>query len=124
LEGIGLASNNLLEAEDGGRDSHDRIDGVVGRRRVAAFTVDGRREASRAGEERPRPGRDYARRQTRIDVHAEDALHVVHSAFLEHIVPAGVPLLRRLEHELHLPLNYFAVTLFLFSNFHVDQLAF
>jgi hypothetical protein len=103
LEWIGLASNNLLEAEDGGRGSHDGINGEVGLRRVAAFTGDGRREASRAGEERTWPGAHYARRQIRGDVHGEDGLRVVQNAFLEHMVPAGAPL-RRLEHKLHLPL--------------------
>jgi hypothetical protein len=40
----------------------------------------------------------------RVDVHCEDGIHIVEDTFLQHVVPASMTLLRRLEDELHLAL--------------------
>jgi len=106
LQGIGLAGDELLEAQHGGGRRDDRVDDVLRPRRMPAFPRDGRREPSRSGDEhRPWPGADEAHRQSRVDVHGEDGLHVVQDAFFEDVVPAGVALLGRLEHELHCTLG-------------------
>jgi hypothetical protein len=46
LQGVGLASDELLKAEHGGGRRDDRIDDELGPRRVPTFPCDGRREPS------------------------------------------------------------------------------
>lgn len=105
LEGIGFASNKLLEAEDSRGCGDYRIDGDMGLCCMPAFPGDGRREPSRSGEKWPWPGADGTHRQMCVNVHAENGLHVIQDAFLQHMIPAGVALLGRLEDKLHCALS-------------------
>ena len=97
LKGIDLPSNKLLEAKDCQRGGDHRIDGGVGNGTMTALPNYGGFEASRSGEEWSRSGADGAHRRTCVDVHTEDSVHVVKDAFLQHVVGAGMALLRRLE---------------------------